>query len=168
MKKKLLCLLAICSMSMAAWAQEMTYVLVISQKDGTTTTFTLDQNPVIKFVGDDIQIYTDESYKGGEVTYFSCHLDELNISHYAENDVTAIEDAKADKAGVKVSYTDGQNVVVSGLAETDKLSLYALDGRKVEDFASEGGQANISLAKLPAGVYVVNINSKQSFKIMKR
>lgn len=168
MKKKLLCLLAICSMSMAAWAQEMTYVLVISQKDGTTTTFTLDQNPVIKFVGDDIQIYTDESYKGGEVTYFSCHLDELNISHYAENDVTAIEDAKADKAGVKVTYTDGQNVVVSGLAETDRLSLYALDGRKVEDFASEGGQANISLAKLSAGVYVVNINSKQSFKIMKR
>ena len=62
MKKKLLSLLVLCCMSIATWAQDMTYVLVISQKDGTITTFTLDQNPVIKFVGDDIQIYTDESY----------------------------------------------------------------------------------------------------------
>ena len=169
MKKKLLSLLALCSMSMATWAQDMTYVLVVELKDGNATKFSLLNQPTISAEGNEIRITTDDSFKeNGDISYFACPINNIKKYYFIEEDATAINDANTDKQEVKVTYIDGQNVVISGLANTDKPALYSIDGRKVEDFASEGGQANISLAKLPAGVYVVNINSKQSFKIMKR
>lgn len=169
MKKKLLSLLVLCSMSMAAWAQEMTYVLVVELKDGNATKFSLLNQPTISAEGNEIRITTDDSFKeNGDISYFACPINNIKKYYFIEEDATAINDAKTDKQEVKVTYIDGQNVVISGLANTDKPALYSIDGRKISNIPSDGAQARICLSELSDGVYVVNINSKQSFKIMKR
>jgi hypothetical protein len=147
----------------------MTHVLVVEQKDGWSTKFSLLKQPTIFVDDSEIRITTDDSFEDSEtISYFACPINNIKKYYFIEEDATAINDAKTDKQEVKVTYTDGQNVIVSGLAATDRLGLYALDGRKITAIVSEGGLANISLADLSAGVYVVNINSKHSFKIMKR
>ena len=111
----------------------------------------------------------NDSFKeNGDISYFACPINNIKKYYFIEEDATAINDAKTDKQEVKVTYIDGQNVVISGLANTDKPALYSIDGRKISNIPSDGAQARICLSELSDGVYVVNINSKQSFKIVKR
>ena len=163
MKKRLYSLLLLCSMSMATWAQDMTHVLVVEQQDCSITKFSLLNKPVVSIVGSEVQISQND-----EGVCFSCNIDDVKKYYFITEDATAISDAKDEAGEIKVIYTDGQHVVVSGLVDGDILSLYSIDGRKTADVKTTDGQAQINLTELANGIYVVSIKNKQSFKIVKR
>ena len=63
----------------------------------------------------------------------------------------------------------GNRLHVYGMTATDRISVYAIDGRKAEaSISTSGNEADINLSALPAGIYVVRVNKDCSIKIQKR
>lgn len=166
--KRLIYFLLLCSMSMTIWAQDMTNVLIVELRDGNAAKFSLLNKPKISI--EDMQIVVQFMNADGEYNdkSFTCSIEQFRKYYFIEEVATGIEDVKENDSKIGITYNDNQSVTISGLNGTDKLHLYSIDGRKIADIRPNDTQANISITELPAGIYVVNINSKQSFKIVKR
>jgi hypothetical protein len=51
---------------------------------------------------------------------------------------------------------------------TDKVRLYTLDGRSVAaSYQVDGAAITVSIEALEPGTYILNVDNKQSFKILK-
>ena len=52
---------------------------------------------------------------------------------------------------------------------TDRIHVYAMNGSTVKaQVSTSGNEADVSLAALPAGIYVVKVNKDCTIKIQKR
>lgn len=59
-------------------------------------------------------------------------------------------------------------VHVSGLAEQDRLQVTALDGKRMQvPVQRNGSEAIVDLTHLSHGVYMVSVNQRFTFKLMK-
>ena len=59
--------------------------------------------------------------------------------------------------------------MINGVGGADKVRLYTLDGRYVITESSMNGNVlSVSLDNLTPGTYILNIDDKQSFKLLKR
>ena len=60
-------------------------------------------------------------------------------------------------------------IALSGISEDDALRVVTVDGRMAAaNIDRAAGTANISLAGLPTGIYIVQINQTNAIKIFKK
>ncbi len=164
MVKRILSLLLMCVLTLSAWSQDMQgHVLLMELKDGAVHRFVLLHKPVLTHVDSRIvQINSD-------VITASYAIEDIKKYRFEVQDLTAIDDVLEETERFTVVYTDGETVRIGGVSDSDAISVYSVDGRKVSaDVSRDGSQAAVSLVSLPHGVYVVNVNGKQSFKVVRK
>ncbi len=159
--KRIYTILLFCVITLTAWSQEMAHVLIVELRDGTSAKFALTDKPVISHSGNDVLIKSDWL----SATY---SIDAVRKYRFKEQDITGIEAAEAEEQ-FTVVYTDGETVRIGGAGDKTRASVFAIDGRKVAaEVGNDGNMLSVSLINLPSGVYIVNVNGKQSFKVVRK
>ena len=70
---------------------------------------------------------------------------------------------------VQIVYTDNATVLVRGIDDAIHIGVYGLDGRRIlAELTSDSDGVAIDLTAYPAGIYLIQINNKQTFKIIRR
>ncbi len=143
--------LALAAFSAGAWAEKGLCV-VIHEAQGTTA-FDLSTRPVVSFTDDDVKI------ESGDVTVLY-PLDKYLKLTIEEHDVAV---------GMKAVATEGFRITDTEIVATGggSLALYAVDGKRIATAKAADGTAHLSIAALPAGVYIV-VTNNQTFKISKK
>jgi len=164
--KTYLTLLMLLTMTIGAWAEEHG-TLFVHLKDGTQVQFVLPvQKPVVSFTGGMMKVAFQEN---GSENYVSFERDQVENLTVGTTDVTAIEEAKSDE-GLRISFdlSSAGVVRVSGLQPSDRLQVFGLDGKNVSVVVSRNdSEATVDLTQKPRGIYIVSVNQRFTFKMMK-
>ena len=164
--KPFLTLLLLWTMIVGACAEEHG-TLFVHLKDGTMVQFTLPvQKPVVSFTRGMMKVAFQEN---GNEDYVSFDRDQIENLTVGTTDVTAIEDVKSDECQrICFDLTSAGVVRVSGLLLSDRLQVFGLDGKSVSAVVSRNdGEATIDMTQQPRGIYIVSVNQRFSFKLMK-
>ena len=164
--KPFLTLLLLWTMIVGALAEEHG-ILFVHLKDGTIVQFTLPvQKPVVSFTRGMMKVAFQEN---GDEDYVSFEHDQVENLTVGTTDVNAIEDVKSDEAQrVSFNLTSAGVVRVSGLQPSDCLQVFSLDGKSVSAVVSRNdGEATVDLTQQPRGIYIVSVNQRFTFKLMK-
>ena len=159
MKRKLLHLLIpLLAIPSALRADE--HALIISFHDGDPVEVILADKPCATFVGDELWVESDNfyaAYKRSAIAGF----------HFGWATTTS-HGMHAERL-VQIIYTDNDRVELRGIAPTSMVGVCGLDGRRLSTSlipTSEG--IIIDLTAYPAGIYLININNTQTFKLPKQ
>lgn len=168
MKTKIfLTLLLLWTMIVGALAEEHG-TLFVHLKDGTIVQFTLPvQKPVVSFARGMMKVAFQEN---GNEDYVSFERDQVENLTVGTTDVAAIEDVKSDECQ-RISYdlTSAGVVRVSGLQPSDRLQVFGLDGKNVGAVVSRNdSEATVDLTQTRPGIYIVSVNQRFTFKLMKQ
>ena len=151
-------------MTFSAWCQGEYTTLVVEMNDGSSVNYILSPKPQISMGEETICITTGDN--GMEVTYPDAQVKRFSFRAF---DPVKIEETELPENVLRVKYVNGQSVVISGTAATDRIALYTLNGQQMQGGISVAdGETTIDIASLPKGVYIINVSNKQSFKILKR
>ena len=89
--------------------------------------------------------------------------------YFKEFDRTAIEENITPQKVLKITYVDGENVRISGTDANDRINLYTIDGRMIQNRISANAEETIvHIGSLEKGIYIIQVSNKQSFKVVKR
>lgn len=113
----------------------------------------------LKFVGGALQVKTAPT-----ADPILIDLGSLNTLKFVDHGTTAIAQTKVSNHQISLSYEAGQ-LSAQGLTQAD-AALYNLGGQLMMRLGAWDGSA-VSIASLPAGVYVFKVNN-QTFKIVKK
>lgn len=164
--KTFLTLLMLLTMTVGAWAEEHG-TLFVHLKDGTMVQFVLPvQKPVVSFTRGMMKVAFQEY---GSEDYVSFERDQVENLTVGTTDATTIEDVKSD-VGQRISFdlTSAGVVRVSGLQPSDRLLVFSLDGKNVSAAVSRNdSEATVDLTQKPHGIYIVSVNHRFTFKLMK-
>lgn len=167
MKTKIfLTLLLLWTMIVGALAEEHG-TLFVHLKDGTIVQFTLPvQKPVVSFARGMMKVAFQEN---GSEDYVSFERDQVENLTIGTTDATAIEDVKSDECQrISFNLTSAGVVRVGGLQPSDRLQVFSIDGKSVSAVVSRNdSEATIDLTQQLRGVYIVSVNQRFSFKLMK-
>lgn len=160
MRKILLSWMLALTATATVQAQNEYSTLVVETKSGTTLEVSLREKPQVQITSKEFLVC------GSEVTGY-VH-DEVRKFYIKPYDPTVIEAPVAANT-IRIVWLDESKVTVSGISETDKVRLYTLDGRNMTaDISTKSTEITVSLDGLAPGTYILNINDKQSFKLLKR
>ena len=96
-----------------------------------------------------------------------------NVQHIRFSDEqpstpTGVENTQGNNAlQVKVYPNPTQDILMVENAQGDVLRLYSMDGRLVVTQAVENGSAQVDMAELPTGSYLL-LSGNQSFQVIKQ
>ena len=119
-------------------------------------------------------VYSGDSlyvYDKAQILVFSDLL--TNVQHVRFSDEqpstpTNVENTQGESTlQVKVYPNPTQEVLHVENAQSEVLRLYAIDGRLVGTQAVENGSAQVDMAELPAGNYLL-LCGKESFQVIKQ
>ena len=164
--KPFLTLLLLWTMIVGAMAEERS-TLFVHLKDGTIVQFTLPvQKPVVSFTRGMMKVAFQEN---GDEDYVSFERDQVENLTIGTTDATAIEDVKSDECQrISFNLTSAGVVRVGGLQPSDRLQVFSIDGKSVSAVMSRNdGEATVDLTQQPRGIYIVSVNQRFSFKLMK-
>ena len=164
--KPFLTLLLLWTMIVGAMAEERS-TLFVHLKDGSIVQFTLPvQKPVVSFTRGMMKVAFQEN---GDEDYVSFERDQVENLTIGTTDATAIEDVKSDECQrISFNLTSAGVVRVGGLQPSDRLQVFSIDGKSVSAVVSRNdGEATIDLTQQLRGVYIVSVNQRFSFKLMK-
>ena len=132
--------------------------IIIKTLDGATMEYLIDKDTKVKIVGRNLTITTE----GMELSY---ELESMSQIRYGK---MLIPDAIHDMTmpNERPFVWNNNNLYFSGLRDNTPINIYTIDGKLVrsERFS---GEAHVSLDNLPAGVYIVKMNS-ETYKILKK
>ena len=135
--------------------------LVVQLADGSTTVYALSQQPVVAFEGDNLVITAGEA----EATFARAEVEQFFFRPVG----TGIGKVSSGGLERRVRFAAPDLIVVSGIAEDDALRVVAVEGRTAAATIDRAaGIANISLAGLPTGVYILKTNQTDTIKIFKK
>ncbi len=138
-------------------------VLKITFRDGTYIGVLLEDRPVITFTTDSLILKADNFTMA--LPYQYSYIAKIE---FEDNATTGIDQATADNYKLRITYLDGENVIISGVEEKMSWRVFCLDGKQVQAPASRVGQElTISLTPLVSGVYIIRVDN-YSFKIRKK
>ena len=144
----------------AVYAQEsepFEQILIVSSTDGKTTEYRLEERPVLSFDNTDLIIKTSQITVNTPVS-------ELKGISYGKR-LSGITSPETD--GCILSYVDNL-LMLSNPGRDCALQVFALDGViLLSEQCTAVGSASVSLAGLPAGVYIAHAADK-SIKIIKQ
>jgi hypothetical protein len=164
--KTILTLLLLWTVTVGTWAEEPSK-LFVHLKDGSKVEFVLPvQKPMVSFTRGIMKVAYQEN---GSENYVSFERDQVDNLTVGTTDVTAIEDLKSDE-GQRISFnlTSAGVVHVSGLQSSDRLQVFSIDGKNISTAVSRNdSEATVDLTQKPRGIYIVSVNQRFSFKLMK-
>ena len=135
--------------------------LVVQFSDGSTTVYALSQQPVVAFEGVNLVITAGEA----KATFARTEVSQFFFRPVG----TGIGKLSSGAPERRVRFAAPDLIAVSGIAEGDALRLVTVDGRTAAATIDRAaGIANISLAGLPTGVYILKINQTNTIKIFKK
>lgn len=160
MKKRLLHLLIpLLAASSAAAADEL-HSLIISFHEGDSVAIVLADKPRATIHNDSLHVETADF----SATYLRSTIADFHFGWYAP---TSIETPPEHM--VQIVYTDNATVLVRGIDDASHIGVYGLDGRRIPAaLTSESDGVAIDLTACPAGIYLIQIDNKQTFKIIRR
>ncbi len=157
MKRVILLLFCLCVSSMV-WAKD--YLLVIDFTDGTDMSFALAKKPIITFADQRIRVSVGSRSSEFEIS------DVVNF-HFKE-DPSDIRSPRVDDEYTIIWQGDDQ-IVVSNATPDTLIRLYGIDGTMYSSQVNANGdRIEISLAALPKGIYLLNINNSRTIKINRK
>ena len=160
MLKKLLLMFAL-AVTVTTQAQSDYSTLVVETKSGTTLELSLQKKPQVG-----IGINTFSIICGDEVTSY-IH-EEVRKFYFKPYSATSI-DTPVAKNTIRIVMHNQSKVVIDGVSEQSKVRLYTLDGQALPVVSSTSdNQLTVSLDELTPGTYILNIDNKQTFKLLKR
>ena len=138
-------------------------VLKITLKDGNVIGVLLENRPVISFTTDSLVLEADNFTMAMPYNY-----NDIAKIEFEDNAITGIEQPTVNNHELRITYLDGENVIISGVDEKMPWRVYGLDGKQFQVSAERAGQVlTISLAPLVNGVYIIRVDN-YSFKIRKK
>ena len=160
MLKKLLLMIAL-AVSMTTQAQNEYSTLVVETKSGTTLELSLQERPQVSIGTAGCTIYC-----GDDVTSYV--YEEVRKFYFKPYSATDIAAPKAENT-ISVSMIDQSKVIISGVSESSKIRMYTLDGKAItSETSANGNEITVSLDALAPGTYILNIDNKQTIKLLKR
>ena len=162
MKKKLLLLLIpLFAIPLAVRADEQ-HALIINFDDGSSVAVVLADKPYATFKGDELLVDAATF----SATYLRSAIADFHFGWY--DPATTSIDALPESA-VQIVYTDNDKLQVHGIAPTSTVDMYSLNGRRLSvSLIPEADGIAIDLTTYPMGIYLININKIQTFKIIKK
>ena len=134
--------------------------LIIERQNGMKMTFLLKEKPELSFSNHVLHISVN-----GKNTEFE--INNVNQFYFKEDDESAIEDVKANN--IWISYQSDNIVVLEGVKKSDNIRIYSINGLQYPNCVTiSENHAKVSLASLPKGAYLINIQNKQTFKVYKK
>ncbi len=148
MKKLLLTLTWLLMVSMSYADNETN--LVIRQKAGNETIFSLESNPVITFEDEYLNVRND---------FTSISFPIADIDQYSVTTPSGISEMRSQPR-----FANGQ-VTINDLPKGTKAYVHSLDGKVIREIPSDGmGTVTFSVRDLPKGTYVISAANTR-FKI---
>ena len=119
-------------------------------------------------------VYSGDSlyvYDAAQNVVFSdllANVRHIRFSDEQPNTPTSVENTQGESTlQVKVYPNPTQEVLHVENAQGDVLRLYSMDGRLVGTQAVENGSAQVNMAELPTGNYLL-LSGKESFQVIKQ
>ena len=125
-------------------------LLVIRQKSGNETSFSLETNPIITFEGENM-IVAD---KLSSISFPIADIAQYHI-------VTA---SAMRETATQPRFSNGQ-VTISDLPNGTKAYIHTMDGKVVREIQADGmGRVTFNVSELPRGIYIISVGNTR-FKI---
>lgn len=136
--------------------------LIVLKNNGSKLTFVLSKKPELSFANRILQI----TYAGDKTLI---ELEEVEQFYFDGLPTDISSPTETGGQEFKISYPAPDLAVVEGLNEKADVRLYSLKGIPYpKNVRMNRNQAEISLSSLPKGIYIININSTQSIKIIRK
>jgi hypothetical protein len=174
--KKILLMVAVLMMtaiSMKAQTAGERSILTVNLKDGSKVQFELPvQQPVVKFGKSQMTVtYTQPSNNpdaGDEEKSLDFGRDQVESLVVGVEEVVNVSDVKGAEPNIRFDLTSQSRVHISGLSDGDRLAVVSLDGKQMKlPVSRNGSEATLDLSGLPRGCYIVSVNKRFSFKLLK-
>lgn len=137
-------------------------VLKITTKNGVYG-YLLQSSPVLTFNTDSLYLMTDDFTMALPFSY-----NDIEKIEFEDNATSAVDQPKVKYYELKITYLDGENVIISGVDEKSQWRVFGIDGKQVQVPADRVGQVlTLSLTPLISGVYIIRVDN-YSFKIRKK
>ena len=158
-KKKLWVLFLLMQLSTVGLWADSGKSLVVELQNDRRATFVLSENPALTFADKVLQIEL-----GGKSDKFEID----NVKQFYFDDVsTGVSPVSARE--LRIVSRDDNHVVLEGIGESDVVVLYSADGKVVDSqIEISGNRAEIPLASLTRGIYLIKVSNKQTFKIYRK
>lgn len=140
------------------WAAE-SKSLIVELQNGSQTTFVLSEKPEMTFANHVLTIVMNNKSSDFEIS---------DVKQFYFGEISSdIQQLKVNE--LKIVYQSDDKVVIEGASESDRIVIYSIKGVMQKAAVSfDGEKAEVSLSSLPKGTYIVNVQNKQSFKIIKK
>ena len=153
-------------MTASAMAEERS-TLFVNLADGSKVTFVLPiQKPTVTYEKSVMTIvYNDKD----DSKYVKFLRDEVKSLEIGMSNIDAIDEAKQEAdSRITFDLTRPGVVSVSGLQGSDRLKVFDLQGKAVKaDISRTDDKATVDLSALRRGIYMVSVNQRFTFKLMK-
>ena len=159
--KTILSVLLLWMSATCAMAEETMSSLYVFLKDGSKMQFILPlEKPIV---------YCEKGVMWVHGNYgVSFNRDEVDYLKVDKADLTTIEEVQSDEPRIRFDLTRKGVVGICGLQQADRIMVCSLDGKSVDAAISRHeGEATIDLSRQPRGVYLISVNQRFTFKLMK-
>ena len=118
------------------------------------------------YSGDSLYVY--DAAKNVVFSDLLANVQHIRFSDEQPSTPTSVENTQGDNAlQVKVYPNPTQDILMVENAQGDVLRLYSMDGRLVVTQTVESGSAQVDMAELPTGNYLL-LSGNQSFQVIKQ
>ena len=118
------------------------------------------------YSGDSLYVY--DAAKNVLFSDLLANVQHIRFSDEQPNTPTQVENTQTNTGvQVKVYPNPTQDILIVEHAQSGVLRLYTMDGRLVVTQAVENGAAQVDMAELPTGNYLL-ISGNQSFQVIKQ
>jgi len=141
------------------------YRFVAKYKNGESVSFLLSDKPKVIPSSEDMSITIKT-----ETSCVSIAVDDIrNIVLENMEDIPTSIDAINSGSGddIAITVADARNYIVNGANNKESIRVYATNGTAVTPsmYQLSDGMIRMSFNSLPNGIYIVTVNSRQTFKI---
>ena len=160
-RKHLFLLLLSLLMAIAVRAEER-YALIAHLNDGSKVQFFLaEEQPQIRFYNSVMTIHAVST----ELVFGRDQVKDLVVEKV---EASKIDEVQAEESRISFDLRRAGVVHVCGLTDQDRLQVFGLDGKNMTaDVTRQGDEATIDLSAKPRGFYLVSVNKRFTFKLMK-
>lgn len=154
---------------LAAKASAAVEIIVTDQSGNYIFDGWLTERPTISFSSKGLSIHSPAAEILLEEVEFNT-MPRITFKDNTDGVLTDIAEKPADmlSSALRFQYTDGQTVVIDGIAPNARPDLYSLDGKVMPvDAEQHEMRLTIHLGHLPKGYYIIRID-KKTFKLYKK
>ncbi len=164
MRRKLLSL-ALMFVAMCGLAQDR-MAMIVHLADQSTMQFLLAKQPAVSFSAGSLFV---SFANDGETEPDGMEFKREEVLYVSFEEVTdRVEEAATPGSRITFDLRNGSKVCISGLQPSDHILVVAIDGKNIQvPVTYQDGEAIINLGQQPRGIYLVSVNQRFTFKLMK-